>query len=93
VCIKDVLIIEDAAKTFLSRAEATALEGFGWFADSYGRQMRSLESVVDQMSRDNASRDFVYPMSGACHAVMTVFDTMPKGCRPQATWSWMELTR
>ncbi len=58
VCIEDVLSIEAAAKTFLSRAEATTLEGFGWFQDSYGRQMRSLESVLDQISRDAASSTY-----------------------------------
>ena len=71
MCIEDVLSIEVAAKTFLSREEAIALEGLGWFTDSYGRVMRSLESVVDQMSRDCASSDFVYPILAARQAVMT----------------------
>ena len=47
----------------------------GWFTDTYGRQtgMRSLESAMDQICRDWGSSVFVYAVSAARQAVMTVF--------------------
>ena len=72
MCIEDILSLEAAAKLFMNRAEAISLAGLGWFTDSYGRKMRSLESAMDQICLDWASRDFVYAVSAARHTVMTV---------------------
>ena len=74
VRIEDILSLEAAAKLYLNRAEAISLAGLGWFTDTYGRQtgMRSLESAMDQICRDWGSSVFVYAVSAARQAVMTV---------------------
>ena len=74
VCIEDILSLEAAAKLYLNRAEAISVASLGWFTDTYGRQtgMRSLESAMDQICRDWASSMFVYAVSAARQAVMTV---------------------
>ena len=72
--IEDILSLEAAAKLYLNRAEAISVASLGWFTDTYGRQtgMRSLESAMDQICRDWASSMFVYAVSAARQAVMTV---------------------
>ena len=74
VCIEDILSLEAAAKLYLNRAEAISHAGLGWFTDAYGRLtgMRSLESAMDQICRDWCSSVFVYAVSAARQAVMTV---------------------